>query len=147
MRKVLTIGMKRDILSSVKKKTLQVVVIMEKEKSLREIDEIVEISNLYDFYGALLKENHREILEDYIWNNLSLAEIANEREITRQGVYDIVKRSRKRLREYEEKLRLFEKFQLTKEKLQKIEEVAQKGKDKETEEKIMMLAEEIYEMI
>lgn len=120
---------------------------MEKEKSLRELDEIVEISNLYDFYGALLKENHREILEDYIWNNLSLAEIAKEREITRQGVYDIVKRSCKRLREYEAKLNLVEKFQITKEKLRKVEEFAGQGTDKETAKEILLLAKEIYEII
>ena len=97
---------------------------MEKEKSLREIDEIVEISNLYDFYGALLKENHRQILEDYIWNNLSLAEIANERDITRQGVYDIIKRSSKELRLYEEKLSLVHKFQKTKEMVNQIQTLA-----------------------
>ncbi len=120
---------------------------MEKEKSLREIDEIVEISLLYDFYGALLKDNHRRILEDYIWNNLSLSEIAGEHGITRQGVYDIVKRSCRRLREYERKLCLVEKFQLTKDRLHRIEELIRTGTDDELAEKITILAEEIYEMI
>lgn len=120
---------------------------MEKEKSLREIDEIVEISNLYDFYGALLKENHRAILEDYIWNNLSLSEIAGERDITRQGVYDIVKRSCRRLREYEKKLCLVKKFQATKERLRQMEELAREETSDGVAEKITVLAEEIYEMI
>ena len=61
---------------------------MSKEKSLSELDEIVELSYLYDFYGALLKESNRVVFEDYVLSNLSLSEIAKERDITRQGVYD-----------------------------------------------------------
>ena len=117
------------------------------EKSLREIDEIVELSILYDFYGALLKESHRRVFEDYVWNNYSLAEIAAEQHITRQGVYDIVKRCRTKLREYEEKLQLVEKFQKTKEKLQQIEGIAKEGQDSETAREITLLAQEIYEII
>lgn len=117
------------------------------EKSLREIDELVELSNLYDFYGALLKESHRRVFEDYVWNNYSLAEIAADQEITRQGVYDIVKRCRTKLREYEEKLQLVEKFLKTKEKLQQIEEIAREGQDSEAAREITLLAKEIYEII
>ena len=83
---------------------------MSKEKSLSELDEIVELSYLYDFYGALLKESNRVVFEDYVLSNLSLSEIAKERDITRQGVYDIVKRCRTRLKGYEEKLHLIEKL-------------------------------------
>ncbi len=115
--------------------------------SLSEPNEIVELSVLYDFYGALLKENHRAIFEDYIWHNLSLGEIAGERQITRQGVYDIVRRCRIRLREYEEKLRLVYKFQQTKEKLLKIETLAKQAGIPEIEKEITELAEEIYEII
>ena len=121
--------------------------VMEKEKSLREIDEIVELSALYDFYGALLKDNHRRIFEDYVWNNYSLSEIAVEQQITRQGVYSIINSCRVRLREYEEKLRLVDKFQRTREKLEQIEKIAGSGKDNVTAEKITALAEEIYEII
>lgn len=117
------------------------------EKSLREIDEIVELSNLYDFYGALLKESHRRVFEDYVWNNYTLAEIAAEQQITRQGVYDIVKRCRTKLREYEKKLQLVEKFRMTKEKLQQIEGIAKEGQDSKTAEEITLLAKEIYEIM
>jgi len=55
---------------------------MSKEKSLSELDEIVELSYLYDFYGALLKESNRVVFEDYVLSNLSLSEIAKERDIT-----------------------------------------------------------------
>ncbi len=117
------------------------------ERSLSEPDEIVELSYLYDFYGALLKENHREIFEDYILNNLSLGEIAGKRGITRQGVYDIVKRCRVRLREYEEKLQLVCKFRETKAKLEEIEQIAREGQDRETFGAITRLAKEIYEIL
>lgn len=117
------------------------------EKSFSELDEIVELSYLYDFYGALLKENHRRIFEDYVLNNLSLGEIASEYEITRQGVYDVVRRCRIRLREYEEKLQLVCKFQKTGQKLQEIEGIARESADGRMAEQITRLVEEIYDII
>ncbi len=117
------------------------------EKSLSELDEIVELSYLFDFYGALLKENHRLIFEDYVLNNLSLGEIAKERQITRQGVYDIVRRCRLRLKEYEDKLQLVQKFQMTREKLERIEKIAREGQDAGAAKEIVALAEEIYELM
>lgn len=117
------------------------------EKSLTELDEIVELSYLYDFYGALLKENHRLIFEDYVLNDLSLAEIARDRQITRQGVYDIVRRCRIRLKEYEDKLQLVSKFHLTKQKLQEIERIVREETDEETTGRITRLAKEIYDII
>lgn len=119
---------------------------MEKDKSLREIDEIVELSALYDFYGALLKEKHRRIFEDYVWNNYSLAEIASGQQMTRQGVYDVINRCRGKLRGYEEKLHLVEKFRKTKGKLRQIEAVAGKSADGAAAEQIAALAEEIYDI-
>lgn len=115
--------------------------------SLSEPNEIVELSVLYDFYGALLKDSHRAIFEDYVWHNLSLGEIAGERQITRQGVYDVVRRCRVRLREYEEKLKLVYKFEQTKEKLQKIETLAKEAGIPRLEKEITRLAEEIYDII
>ena len=120
---------------------------MEKTTSSSEVDELLEFSYLYDFYGNLLKENHRMIFEDYVLNNLSLGEIAAERGITRQDVYDIVKRCKKRLKEYEDKLCLVDKFQRTKDKLQQIEEIAGESQDVEGAQAISALAEQIYEMI
>jgi hypothetical protein len=116
------------------------------QMSLAEPDEIVELSTLYDFYGALLKENHRSIFEDYVWNNLSLGEIAADREITRQGVYDVVKRCRIRLREYEDKLQLVHKFEQMKDSIQKIESIAKNAGDEETAKAIIKLAEELLDM-
>lgn len=93
------------------------------------LDQIVELSLLYDFYGALLKDHQREIYEDYILNDLSLSEIASDQEISRQGVYDIVKRCSKQLLEYENKLKLIEKFNNTKERVNNIHLIAKQIKN------------------
>ena len=92
------------------------------------MEEKIEQAYLYDFYGELLNEHQRKIYEDFVFNDLSLGEIADEEGISRQGVHDMVKRCTKTLEGYESKLHLIEKFQtargmvtkihtLTKEKL------------------------------
>nr|WP_207667760.1 putative DNA-binding protein [Mobilisporobacter senegalensis] len=80
----------------------------------------IELSILYDFYGELLKESQKQIFEDYIQNDLSLSEIAMDAGISRQGVHDIIKRCSKQLIDYEVKLKLVDKFKNTKEKVNEI---------------------------
>lgn len=84
------------------------------------IEERVELSLLYDFYGALLKENQRRMFEGSILDDYNLAEIAEDENITRQGVHDAIKRACKQLREYEQKLGLVEKFEKQKELVKKL---------------------------
>lgn len=119
---------------------------VEHEKSLTDLDEVVRLAYLYDFYGPLLKDRHREIFEQYVLDDLSLSEIANEYEITRQGVYDIVKRCSKKLESYEDKLMLFYKFRLAKERLMQVEELVNQneGSDKK---QILTLTHEIYDIL
>ena len=74
------------------------------------MEEKIEQAYLYDFYGELLNEHQRRIYEDFVFNDLSLGEIANEEGISRQGVHDMIKRCNKTLEEYEQKLHLVEKF-------------------------------------
>ena len=59
------------------------------------MDDIVKNGYLYDFYGELLNEHQQSIMEDYFYNDLSLSEIAQNHEISRQGVHDIIKRCTK----------------------------------------------------
>ena len=96
-----------------------------KEVRNDKLQEILELSLLYDFYGELLGDHKKQIFEDYILNDLSLSEIADEAGISRQGVYDIVKRCSKKLKEYEEKLCLVKKFQTTKDKINQIKEISE----------------------
>ena len=55
------------------------------------IDDVIQTSLLYDFYGSLLTDRQREVMELYYGENLSLSEIAAEFSISRQGVHDALK--------------------------------------------------------
>ena len=85
------------------------------------IDGIMRQSLLYDFYGALLSERQREVMELYHEENLSLAEIADEFGISRQGVHDALQKAEKSLEMYEEKLGLVGKFSRTSDAVSDIE--------------------------
>lgn len=78
-----------------------------------QFEKIIEISMLYDFYGQLLTGKQREIVAFYHEDNFSLAEIAKEVGISRQGVHDALKKSEKALQDYEDKLGLIQKFSQT----------------------------------
>lgn len=95
----------------------------QKEVQVDKLEEIVLQSILYDFYGELLSDHKKQIFEDYVLNDLSLSEIATEQGISRQGVYDIVKRCTNELKEYEAKLCLMRKFQTIKDKIATIKEI------------------------
>ena len=74
------------------------------------MESIEKISLLYDFYGRLLTEKQRQVMELYHEENLSLAEIAEEFGISRQGVHDTLKKAEHLLTEYEDKLGLVAKL-------------------------------------
>lgn len=80
----------------------------------------VKLSLLYDFYSQLLTEKQQKAFELYYNDDLSLGEIAENLEITRQAVYDNLKRTEKLLDYYEEKLKLVAKFHKKQEKIAEI---------------------------
>ena len=86
-------------------------------KSDDTLEAMIEYAMLFDFYGALLKDKNNEIFEDYMFNDMSLSEIAKEHDMSRQGVRDIVVRSREKLVSYEEKLGLVERFNAVKQQI------------------------------
>ena len=71
----------------------------------------LEISILLDYYGQMLTEKQREVAQLYYNEDLSLAEIAEVKGITRQGVRDAIKRAEQQLLEMEERLGLARRFQ------------------------------------
>ena len=83
-------------------------------------DDVTRQSLLYDFYGELLTERQKEVMELYNEENLSLAEIAEEFGIRRQGVHDALHKAQKALEEYERKLGLVERFSATREAIDSI---------------------------
>lgn len=70
----------------------------------------LKISYLLDFYGKLFSEKQQEILEMYFQEDMSLSEIADITGITRQGVYDNIKRCEKEILSLESKLNLMNRF-------------------------------------
>ena len=75
----------------------------------------VEISMLCQIYGKMLTDKQYEFINDYYNNDLSLSEIAENNDITRQAVRDVIKKGENKLFELEEKL-LFMKRMLNQEK-------------------------------
>ncbi|MGI6498897.1 MAG: YlxM family DNA-binding protein [Oscillospiraceae bacterium] len=69
-----------------------------------------QMSLLFDFYGDLLTERQREFFDLYYNEDLSLAEIAENSGITRQGVRDVIVRAEGTLTEFEEKTRIIQRF-------------------------------------
>lgn len=86
----------------------------------------LNMSVLMDFYGQLLTEKQRESLEFYYNDDLSLSEIADQLEISRQGVRDFIKRGEKQLSDLEEKLGLAERFADIKDKINEINRLTDK---------------------
>ena len=74
------------------------------------MEKIVRQSLLYDFYGELLTDHQKNIYEEVVMNDISYSEIGRIYGISRQGVYDMIKRCDKILEDYEGKLKLVEKF-------------------------------------
>lgn len=70
----------------------------------------LSVSVLMDFYGELLTPKQQEALDSYYNQDLSLAEIASEMEVSRQGARNFIKTGEQHLMEFEEKLNLAEKF-------------------------------------
>lgn len=70
----------------------------------------MEIALLFDFYGEILTEKQREVIELYYEEDLSLSEIAESQNITRQGVRDAIKRAEAQMLEMEDHLHLKQRF-------------------------------------
>lgn len=74
------------------------------------LEKLVRLSLLFDFYGPLLTEKQQQAIELYYHHDLSLAEIADRFGISRQAVYDLLRRAEAALEEYESKLHLIQRF-------------------------------------
>ena len=109
------------ILQSVKKKYLTTPDCSSNITEVMKVNEILEQALLYDFYGELLTSHQKEIYEQFVLEDLSLSEIAQDAGISRQGVHDLVKRCQKILEGYEEKLHLVRRFLSIKENVHEIE--------------------------
>lgn len=74
------------------------------------LEKTTRMNYLFDFYQSLLTPKQRSYMSFYYLDDFSLGEIAEEFEVSRQAVFDNIKRTENMLEEYEEKLLLFQKF-------------------------------------
>ena len=85
----------------------------------------LEVSLLLDFYGDMLTEKQRNMVEYYYNDDLSLAEIAENYDISRQGVRDAIVRAEAAMNELEDKTGLLKRFMRLREKIDSIESAAE----------------------
>ncbi|MGD6965026.1 putative DNA-binding protein [Rossellomorea vietnamensis] len=105
------------------------------------LEKTTRMNYLYDFYQSLLTPKQSSYMSLYYLDDFSLGEIAEEYEISRQAVYDNIKRTEAMLEEYEEKLLLFQKFQERSKLLREIKQLLNKQDNKTSE------LEELFEKL
>lgn len=132
---------RKKIFMGVKKKYLTPEMIWDNITQVSKMNEILEQSLLYDFYGELLTKHQKEIYEQFVLEDLSLGEIAREAGISRQGVHDMIKRCNQSLHGYEEKLHLVEKFMNIKSKVNELEEILEGYQENDSSQMISKMKE------
>ncbi|WP_409253675.1 putative DNA-binding protein [Bacillus sp. SCS-153A] len=105
------------------------------------LEKTTRMNYLYDFYQSLLTPKQSSYMSLYYLDDFSLGEIAEEYEISRQAVYDNIKRTEAMLEEYEEKLLLFQKFQERSKLLREIKQLLNTNDNKTSE------LEELFEKL
>lgn len=112
------------------------------------MDDRIEVSILLDFYGELLTEKQRDIMNMYYNEDLSLSEMSELTSTSRQAIHDIIKRCHKLLLEYEDKLELMKKNISQKQKKDLILNKISSLESKISEESLFKVIEEIrYDII
>lgn len=89
------------------------------------IKQRMRIVSLYDLYGSLLTEKQKKCMELYFYNDLSLSEVAEELEVSRQAVNDLLRRVEDLLEKYDAKLNLLAYFRESEKLLTQAEQQVQ----------------------
>ena len=92
------------------------------------MEKIVEIAVLFDYYGKLLSDKQYNVIDQHCNEDLSLKEIAELNGISKQGISDILSRAEKKLRFYEDELKLISKFDKINSSLKEINLLIEKSK-------------------
>ena len=87
---------------------------------LESVEDIHEIVVLLDFYGQLLTKRQFDIMDLHFNSDLSLGEIAEDLGISRQGVYDSIRKAKQALLGYEKRLGLAERFREQEKNIEKV---------------------------
>jgi hypothetical protein len=114
------------------------------------MEKLVRIGILFDFYGKLLSPKQYQVIELYYSNDLTLSEIGEVLQISRQGVFDTLKRAEDKLLKYEEKLGLVDKFYESQEAIRESRNLAReicKIGEKSSDDEIVKKAKLIESLI
>lgn len=109
-----------------------------------EIEKTNRMNALFEFYSTLLTEKQMNYMEMYYADDFSLGEIAEEYQVSRQAVYDNVKRTGKILEDYEKKLHLYSDYVVRGELLEKLRKYTAENYPNDT--KIKTYIEQIQEV-
>lgn len=112
---------------------------------MESLEKKVQVSMLCQIYGKMLTEKQYEVLSDYYNNDLSLSEIAENNQITRQAVRDIIKKGENKLFELEEKLAFMEKTLKQEKQLQQILEELSKIEETSSDKKVEKILNHVRE--
>ena len=102
-----------------------------------ELQDFVKYGKLFDIYGKLLSQDRQKIVSSYFEYNMTLAEIAKEKNTSRQAVLDAIDKSCEKLLEYESVLHLYEKNQVVSQELRQLADSCTDDKIKEKVEEIL----------
>lgn len=100
---------------------------------------------LKDFYGPLLTDKQQLVFSLYYENDLSLSEISEEMNISRQAVFDILKRAGNALEDYEKRLNLVEKFLSARSQIEEVSALL--AEDKPPDKEVMAKAVNILRRV
>lgn len=107
----------------------------------------MKLAFLLDFYSGLLTDKQESVLDGYYNQDLSLAEIAEEMGISRQGVMAFLRQGEKHLRSFEQKLGLAEKFSDISEGLNDMRAEVSRLADNKAADRLKVLIDRISAMI
>lgn len=111
-----------------------------------DIEKTNRMNALFEFYSTLLTEKQMNYIELYYADDFSLGEIAAEYEVSRQAVYDNIKRTEKLLETYEKKLHLYSNYIVREEMINNIKQLlTEENSDKEKISEILDKIQEIEE--
>lgn len=86
------------------------------------MEERLHLIALYDYYGTLLTPKQQQYFEDYYFQNLSLAEISENYNVSRNAVHKQLKEVEMKLQDYEDKLKLYEKSKKIKDLIKNLDQ-------------------------
>lgn len=107
------------------------------------MEKIVKVAELYDIYGKLLNEKQRDVINCYYNEDLSLQEIADNNNKSKQAISDMMTRSVDKLFEFEDELSLLKKKEELKDALTSIRELMESSNYEQAILKLNELIENI----